>query len=98
MLRHHPRESSDTVIRPLCPKCQILMMMVGVELSFAGPDLRSFECPQCELDYKALAEDPMNLTKRWAGLKANYGRQSKLPHAVDTPARRARHIEFSKVT
>jgi hypothetical protein len=46
MLRHHPREWSDTVIeRPLYPKCQIRMMLLGVELSFAGPDLRTFECP-----------------------------------------------------
>jgi hypothetical protein len=45
MLPHHPRESSDTVIeRPLCPKCQIRMMLLGVD-SFAGPDLRTFECP-----------------------------------------------------
>jgi hypothetical protein len=80
MLRHHSLESSDTVIeRPLCAKCQIRMMLLGVELSFAGPDLRTFECPRCDLDYEALAEDPMK-SKRWAGLKANYGRQSKLPH------------------
>jgi hypothetical protein len=60
MLHHHSRESSHAMIeRPLCPKCQIRMILLGVELSFAGPDLRKFECPQCELDYKALAEDPM---------------------------------------
>jgi hypothetical protein len=29
------------------------MMLVGVEPSFAGPDLRTFECPKCELAYKA---------------------------------------------
>ncbi len=29
----------------------------GVEPSFAGPDLRTLECPKCELAYKALAED-----------------------------------------
>jgi hypothetical protein len=55
MLHHRSRESSHTMIeRPLCPMCQIRMMLLGVELSFAGPDLRTFECPQCELDYKAL--------------------------------------------
>jgi hypothetical protein len=71
MLRHHPRESSDTVIeRPLCPKCQIRMMLLGVELSFAGPDLRTFECPQCELDYKALAEDPMKSNKAVGWIKS----------------------------
>ena len=71
MLRHHPRESSDIVIeRPLCPKCQIRMMLLGVELSFSGPDLRTFECPQCELDYKALAEDPMKSNKTIGWIKS----------------------------
>ena len=64
MLHHHSRDPSYIMIeRPLCPKCQIRMMLLGVELSFAGPDLRTFECPQCELDYKALAEDPMKSNK-----------------------------------
>jgi hypothetical protein len=57
MLHHHSRETAHAMIeRPLCPKCQIQMMLLGVELSFVGPDLWKFECPQCELDYKALAE------------------------------------------
>jgi transposase-like protein len=56
MRQLRPPESSLTMIeRPRCPKCQIRMMLVGVELSFAGPDLRTFKCPKCELDYKALA-------------------------------------------
>jgi hypothetical protein len=60
MLHYHSRESSHALIeRPLCPKCQIRMMLLSVEPGFAGPDLRTFECPQCALDYKALAEDPM---------------------------------------
>ena len=66
MLHHHSGKSSHNVIElPRCPKCQIRMMLVGVELGFAGPDLRTFECPRCELEYKALAdyealaEDPM---------------------------------------
>ncbi len=64
MLHHHSRESSHTMIeRPCCPMCQIRMMLVDLEPSFAGPDLRTFECPKCELDYKALAEDPMRSDK-----------------------------------
>ena len=43
--------------RSRCPKCEIRMMRVGVERSFAGPDLRTLVCPKCELTYKALAED-----------------------------------------
>ena len=43
--------------RSRCPKCEIRMMLVDVEPSFAGPDSRTLECPKCELAYKALAED-----------------------------------------
>jgi len=46
-------------------------MLVGVEPSFAGPDLRTLECPKCELAYKALAEGPMKPTTKRAGSKAN---------------------------
>jgi hypothetical protein len=48
--------SLGMIERPRCPKCEIRMMLVGVEPSFAGSDLRTLEC-QCELAYKALAED-----------------------------------------
>ena len=50
---HFPR----MIERSRCPKCEIRMMLVGVEPSFAGPDLRTLDCPKCELAYKALAED-----------------------------------------
>ena len=70
MLHHHFREPAHTMIeRPLCPKCQIRMVLRGVELSVAGPDLWTFECPQCELDYKALAEDPMRSNKAMGWIK-----------------------------
>jgi hypothetical protein len=53
--------------------CEIRMMLVGVEPSFAGPDLRTLECPKCELAYKALAEGPMK--PRTAGwLESELGR------------------------
>jgi len=51
---HSPR----MIERSRCPKCEIRMMLVGVERSVVGPDLRTLECPKCELAYKALAEDP----------------------------------------
>ncbi len=51
---HSPR----MIERSRCPKCEIRMMLVGVEPSFAGPDLRTL--PKCELAYKALAEDHAN--------------------------------------
>ena len=50
---HFPR----MIERSRCLKCEIRMMLVGVERSFAGPDLRTLVCPKCELTYKALAED-----------------------------------------
>jgi hypothetical protein len=44
--------------RSRCPKCEIRMMLVGVERSVVvGPDLRTLVCPKCELAYKTLAED-----------------------------------------
>jgi hypothetical protein len=43
--------------RSRCPKCEIRMMLVGVEHGVVGPDLRTLECPKCELAYKTLAED-----------------------------------------
>jgi len=50
---HSPR----TILQSRCPKCEIPMMAVRVELSFAGPDLHTLECPKCALAYKVLAED-----------------------------------------
>jgi hypothetical protein len=46
------------------------MMLVGIEPSFAGPDLWTFECPKCELTYKVLAEDPMKSNKAVGWLKS----------------------------
>ena len=64
---HSPR----MIERPRCPKCGIRMILVAVEPSFAGPDLRTLECPKCELAYKALAEGPMKPSTKRAGAKAN---------------------------
>jgi len=50
-------ESPRMIERSRCPKCETRMMLVGVERSAVGPDLRTLECPKCELAYKALAED-----------------------------------------
>jgi len=52
-----PESHSPRIEQSRCPKCKIRMMLVGVEPSFAGPDLRTLECPKCELAYKVLAED-----------------------------------------
>jgi hypothetical protein len=64
---HFPR----MIERSRCPRCEIRMMRVGVERSFAGPDLRALECPKCQLAYKALAEDQMRPRTKRAGSKAN---------------------------
>jgi len=71
MLQFRSPDSSLTMIeRPRCPKCQIRMMLVGVEPSFAGPVLLTLECPKCELDYNALAEDPMRSNKAAGWIKS----------------------------
>jgi hypothetical protein len=64
---HSPR----LIEQSRCPKCEIRMMLVGVEPSFAGPDLRTLECSKCELAYKALAEGPMKPRTKRAGSIAN---------------------------
>ena len=53
---HSPR----MIEQSRCPNCEIRLMLVGVEPSFAGPDLRTLECPKCELAYKALADETEN--------------------------------------
>ena len=50
-------ESPRMIERSRCPKCEIRMMLVRVERSVGGPDLRTLECPKCELAYKELAKD-----------------------------------------
>ncbi len=67
---HSPESSLSMVKRPRCPKCQVRMMLVGIERSFAGPDLRTVECPRCELTYKALVADPMKSNKMAGWLKS----------------------------
>jgi transposase-like protein len=67
---HSPESSLAMIKRPRCPQCQIRMMLVGTEPSFAGPDLRTFECPKCELTYRALAADPMKSNKAAGWLKS----------------------------
>jgi hypothetical protein len=62
--------SARMIERSRCPKCEICMMLVGVEPSFAGPDLRTLECPKCKLAYKALGGPMKPRTKR-VGSKAN---------------------------
>jgi hypothetical protein len=70
MLYHRSRESSHiTIERPLCPMCQIRMILTGIEFSFVGPYLRTFECPQCKLYYRALEEDPMRSRKAAGWIK-----------------------------
>ena len=70
MLQFRSPDSSLAMIeRPRCPKCQIRMMLVGVEPSWV-PFLRTLECRKCELDYKALAEDPMISAKAVGWIKS----------------------------
>jgi len=67
---HSPR----MIERSRCPKCEIRMMLVGVESSVVGPDLRTLECPKCELAYKALAEGPMKPRTKRGWLESELGR------------------------
>jgi hypothetical protein len=72
MLHRHSRESLHIMVeRPLCPKCQVRMILLGVKLGLAGPHLRTFECPKCELTYSALAEHHIKSRMKQAVSTAN---------------------------
>jgi len=54
-----PEPSLIPIVRPRCPTCQARMMLTRIEPGCIGPDLRTFECSNCEHVYNVLAEDPM---------------------------------------
>jgi hypothetical protein len=77
MLQPYSPVSSLTMIeQPRCPRCQICMMLAGVESSFPGPVLRTFECPKCELAYKALA-GPNEIENKAGWLKSELSATSE---------------------
>jgi hypothetical protein len=65
--------------RPRCRKCQIRVMLVGIEPSFAGPDLRTFQCPRSELTYKALIAHVFHAGSNAAPDAAPDGARSIIP-------------------
>jgi hypothetical protein len=54
-----PEPSLLPIERPRCPKCQSRMMLARIEPGPNGSDLRTFECPKCELVQKMLVKDPL---------------------------------------
>jgi hypothetical protein len=75
--------------RSRCPKCESRMVQVHVEPSFAGPDLRTLECPECELAYHALADDQGN--RELSGLAKNQEKLLQLAADRDPSRDEARH-------
>ena len=73
-VHHMPECHSPRMIeRSRCPKCEIRMMLVGVERGVVGPDLRTLECPKCELATRRWQRT--NETENKAGwLKSELGR------------------------
>jgi len=47
-----PEPSLIPIARPRCPKCQSRMTLTRIEPDHNNPDLRTFECPECEFVYK----------------------------------------------
>ena len=39
---------SDSIERPVCPKCGTAMLLFGIEDERPGYELHSFECPKCQ--------------------------------------------------
>jgi transposase-like protein len=58
-----PEPSLIPIARPRCPNCQGRMTLTRIEPGRNGPDLRTFECSNCELVYNVLAEDPTKSAK-----------------------------------
>jgi len=55
------KASSMTIQRPMCPKCQISMMLARITSGHVGFRIHTFECPACDLIHQLLDEavDPM---------------------------------------
>jgi len=65
-------------LRPLCPTCGGRMMLSCIEPGWDGPDLRTFECSKCGHAYKAPAEDPIKLVRKWQkGFRTQQSQVSK---------------------
>jgi hypothetical protein len=47
-----PEPSFIPIARPRCRKCQSRMTLTRIEPDHNNPDLRTFECPECEFVYK----------------------------------------------
>jgi hypothetical protein len=49
------------ILRPLCPACQTRTMLARITPGPSGFDIRTFECPACELVHRVVVEifDPM---------------------------------------
>ena len=50
-----------TIQRPPCPKCKATMMLARITPGASRFDIRTFECPACELTHQLVVEliDPM---------------------------------------
>jgi predicted RNA-binding Zn-ribbon protein involved in translation (DUF1610 family) len=49
---------SDSIKRPVCPKCGTAMRLFGIEDEKPGYELHSFECPACHHIETAVAKIP----------------------------------------
>ena len=54
-----PEPSLIPIPRPLCPTCQLRMMLVRIGSSCNSPDLRIFQCSNCGQVCGRPAEDPV---------------------------------------
>ena len=52
----YSRRSIMTIPRPLCPKCQKTTTLARVTPGTSGFDIRTFECPACDLIHQFVVE------------------------------------------
>jgi hypothetical protein len=50
-----------SIQQPRCPKCQTTLMLARITPGASGFDIRTFECPACDLVHQLAGElvDPM---------------------------------------
>ncbi|AHY54102.1 hypothetical protein BJS_01486 [Bradyrhizobium japonicum SEMIA 5079] len=58
-----PEPSLIPIARPRCPKCQGRMTLTRIESDHGHPDLRTFECSNCELVCRLTADEQVKSLK-----------------------------------
>ncbi|WP_426437812.1 hypothetical protein [Bradyrhizobium genosp. P] len=59
------RRVNDMIIAPLCPKCDVLMLLAHRRPGRARFELQTFECPRCDQARIVEVADPLEKAAGW---------------------------------